>query len=615
MGEYHLFILWEKARIKENMILNDICLHFVIIKQFEVAWSQEFVANNFTRFYGTNLPNNSEKELHCGAGPFLLIVVKDENPIYETRPTSRGNEIVNVNMFDAKTKYRLWTGGGHKIHATNNPKEFNHDITLLLGVNTKDFLEKWGKNDCETKTLLHQDVVGANGWESIEKLFYVLNNTVRYVVLRGIGGIESANYINHTDTDILTDEFNNFWFIANGEACRSNIRPKERITINGINYDLDLWDIYRNYYDKMWANEMISSAIDNGLCKILTPQNDFYCLLYHCLINKNRIADDYIEKLQAYKIQFNIGENDWSVILRDFLSENNYDIPKPNDAACGFHVEQSDIIKEYASRYGLLISRNDTYCNGIHYLTKVYKRDTSFFKVATKDIIDREYCFLKRLENEPYFPKVVGYGALDTDLKYIEITKCQGEDPTTFFENPAHQHLHYIKSFVQEGLKVIQVLIKHNIIHRDIIPRNILVTEKNGKCSINIIDFGWSTDIGDKNAVTPELFGYRDNMGGYSDVYSLGLTLNKIGNNYETRYVFRVREILKQITSVDYADTKFLSRKIEQIQKQLSPTIEILLSEWKFHIKKRQYKELLFSLLPFCVAHKCRILYRKACKK
>ena len=142
MKEIHLFILWENARYKEKEILEDIKQNFNIIGLYNISWSNDKVAENFTRFYGTFLPKNSGKEIHCGRGDFLLVIVEDENPIYEERNTSHGPEIVNINMFDKKEYYRELTGGGHKIHATNSQEETNHDLTLLLGVNIEDYLNQ-----------------------------------------------------------------------------------------------------------------------------------------------------------------------------------------------------------------------------------------------------------------------------------------------------------------------------------------------------------------------------------------------------------------------------------------------------------------------------------------
>lgn len=159
--EIHLFILWEKARYKESAILEDMAKHFTILKQYAITWTPELVASNFTRFYGVNLPSNSFKEKECGSGEFLLCVVRDEKPVYEERMTSRGPEIVNVNMFDAKDRYRSWTCGGHKIHGTNNEKETNHDLSLLIGKNVANFLSE-NENSAKYETL-QRDIEDVNG--------------------------------------------------------------------------------------------------------------------------------------------------------------------------------------------------------------------------------------------------------------------------------------------------------------------------------------------------------------------------------------------------------------------------------------------------------------------
>ena len=127
MRETHLFILWENAREKEKEILEDIKKNFEILGLYNIKWNKENFSNNLSRFYGTNLPENSGKEQHCGNGDFLLIVVGIDNPKYEERQTSKGLQIVNTNMFDKKTYYRKLTGGGHKVHATNSEVETNHD--------------------------------------------------------------------------------------------------------------------------------------------------------------------------------------------------------------------------------------------------------------------------------------------------------------------------------------------------------------------------------------------------------------------------------------------------------------------------------------------------------
>ena len=104
--ELHLIVLWEHARYQQAQIAADIQQQFRVVNCYEVEWTKSLVAANFSRFYGVNLPKNSFKEKECGSGRFLLYVVFDENPVYEERLTSRGPEVVNAHLFDAKTRYR-----------------------------------------------------------------------------------------------------------------------------------------------------------------------------------------------------------------------------------------------------------------------------------------------------------------------------------------------------------------------------------------------------------------------------------------------------------------------------------------------------------------------------
>ena len=603
--ELHLFIIWERGRYKETDILHDIKTHFQIVKCYDILWSDECVSDNFTRFYGTNLPKGSDKEKECGTGRFLLVIVYDENPQYGIRHTSKGDAVVNVNMFDAKSKYRSWTGGGHKIHATNSPKETNHDLTLLLGINVADFIKNELTFIIES---IECDIVGAKGWKSLSELFYVLNNTVNYVVLRGKNELLNNQFSDeHRDVDLLIDDYENTKYVINGISCCSKTRPHEKVAIADYDYYLDLWPVQKRYFDPLWCQEMLSNRVLTNGYYFLDEKNEFYTLLYHCLIYKNKIADDYKQRISELQKKLSVDETDLYKALVGFLKQNSYEVfYAPLDASITIHAENADI-EEYATKYGCLISQSDIVVDGNKITTKVYQKENSYFKVATKYVIDREYKYLTELQNEPYFPKVIDYGELDAEFNFIEISKCEGENPIEFFKIPKHQHLPYIKSFVEETLNVVLVLIKHNILHRDLMPQNILVTEKNGKCSINIIDFGWAVDIGEKNAVTPgELGGRYHDKNGYSDIYSLGVIVNDVERYHGTRYECRVSNLLKQISSFDYDDVLLLTRKITQLQKKLSLTFKDRLSGWKFFIKNRRRWELLFSLLPFCVAYRCR---------
>ena len=139
--ELHLAIIWQKARYKEKEIINYISNKFQLVEQYEVSWNKKNFAKSLTSFYGTNLPPNSKKELHCGNGKFMVITFYDKSPNYEFIETSRGIENVNINIFSTKQLFREWTGGGHKIHTTNSTSETNHDLIILFGTNYADYVK------------------------------------------------------------------------------------------------------------------------------------------------------------------------------------------------------------------------------------------------------------------------------------------------------------------------------------------------------------------------------------------------------------------------------------------------------------------------------------------
>ena len=102
MSEIHIFIIWNKARKKESDIITDIKKRFKVLQIYEIHWSEQEFERNLLRLYGNSLKNSSSKKVVCGNGPFLFLVIKDENPKYEKRNTLHGEDIVNVNIFDKK---------------------------------------------------------------------------------------------------------------------------------------------------------------------------------------------------------------------------------------------------------------------------------------------------------------------------------------------------------------------------------------------------------------------------------------------------------------------------------------------------------------------------------
>ena len=297
--ELHLFIIWKNARHMTENILEDLKKKFELLEVYEVNWSTEFFSSNMSRFYGVKLPPGKEhsKANQEEFGPFLLCIIKDKNPKYNFVDNNGEKIWVNVNMYDAKQTYRSWTGGGHNIHCSNTVEESEHDFVLLLGKNLKDIgvtlPQLWNGKIKK----LDSDLIGVKGWESTFQLFYVLNATVNYLVLRSFENISELNKsVATSDIDILTNQVKEIQFITNGKKIlEENNQEFHSVVI--ANNDV-LLHVGEQFYDPKWASNMLDHKVLSHY-GFYTPADEdhFYSLLYRALVQKPTIPEDYVGRL------------------------------------------------------------------------------------------------------------------------------------------------------------------------------------------------------------------------------------------------------------------------------------------------------------------------------
>ncbi|MEY8251675.1 MAG: hypothetical protein RPR91_04755 [Colwellia sp.] len=294
--ELHLMILWEAARSKQAEILEDMSARFQVLDVINMTWSDEFFSSNLTRFYGEKLPDGSYKEKHCGRGDFLLILFHADTAARVAKQTSRGPEYVNGDVFDCKQLYRDWTGGGHKVHATNSEEETNHDLTLLLGVNPSDYISAHTGSWNGAIRNLSKDLEGSVGWKDAEKMFYVLNSTIPYVVMRNFEGIPRGLRSDlHDDIDFLTVNETDFVHVINAKKVKGpKYRAQYKLNIAKEDFLCDVRSIGDGYYDESWQRNILANRIYDS-CGFFRPSegDHHFSLLSHCLVHKIKISEDY----------------------------------------------------------------------------------------------------------------------------------------------------------------------------------------------------------------------------------------------------------------------------------------------------------------------------------
>lgn len=577
----HLMIIWKEALFLEERILSDLRESFSILRVFDIHWTDELFLDNYTVFYSHSLRTLSperQKEVllnkmaHCGVGSFKAIVLIDNAPRYENRQTSSGDSVVNTNVFDKKTLYRIWAGGGSRIHASDNAWETNKDLTILFGLNTHDFLSKYiSLSDDQIE--YNNNCIGVGGYRDISQLFYVLNNTIRYVVLRNHEPIpEQYTVEGHGDIDLLVESRNYMAYLTLAKKIFPEpYRVYHTIIINGKAVPFDFRYTGDNYYDRAWQEDILNRrVISKNLFYVPNSIDQYYSLLYHVYIQKRSLIPDYIPKLAEYAKQAG-AEYSSEVpkairILDNYMSKYGYEYIKPEDISV-FYNEEHLSQSSYALRYGKCI-KSLYVIEDASLQSKVFEKKESFVKIGTPFLIDREYYFLKELSDYTFIPRILSYSKTERVCS-LETARISGQDFFSFFSDPRHRTFRYFKTFTIGILRILEAFASCHIIHRDFTPFNLIINDNGKDCDVYVLDFGWASKLPLKNE-GPILKGLGN---GYyssenrSDFYAAGKILER--HFGQTRMVLRVANALQNICISDYDDLSHLRNKISIVRKNL----------------------------------------------
>jgi len=181
--EIHAVVLWSNALPQRERILADLAEHVELVAAYRVEWPPERFAHNLVRLYGFKPKQAAVKADDSGRDPFLLLVVRDPAPHYESRPRSWGSSPANTKLYDAKQRYRIWTDGDFRVHTTIDEEEAERDLFLLLSRRSSELADAPAIPWSAEPELLEAEIVGADGWASTEQLLAALDVVCGYEVL------------------------------------------------------------------------------------------------------------------------------------------------------------------------------------------------------------------------------------------------------------------------------------------------------------------------------------------------------------------------------------------------------------------------------------------------
>jgi predicted Ser/Thr protein kinase len=286
-------------------------------------------------------------------GKVYLIVLRDNNPIYQLSKATACTQVLNTNMQKIKNELRTTLGGSSgayfKAHSSYNLEESR----LVLDLFEKSQLLQPRKN-----------------YDSLTEFFSCLNShaTLKYVVQRSHNDLESLNnYRDGSDIDILVNDYYLFKSITGAETnnkiyMRENDNGfyiQNNVLIAGIKVAVDIRYIGDDYNNSKWQFDMLNSRVlteisSNLNVYISKPEDEFHSLVFNLLVQKhNRNNSKHYPRLtelakslelfnnpdETIEQYLNDQNRGWTELVKFFKRNNYLNINKPLDINVEFYTE------------------------------------------------------------------------------------------------------------------------------------------------------------------------------------------------------------------------------------------------------------------------------------
>lgn len=192
-----------------------------------------------------------------------------------------------------------------------------------------------------------KDRVDNSEWKSLGNFFsYLKTQKIKYVVLRNHEELFEVDFLkNHSDIDFLCENSDTFVRHA-GAVPRGKEKDKVhfQIRIGGRFIPIDVREVGDDYYDVAWETDMLDTRIlYRDFCYILNPENYYYSLCYHALLQKRFLSDEYRNKLGCLNPEMkNRKEEEYLKSLEEFMQKKNYTYCYPADRGVVFRYQVVD---------------------------------------------------------------------------------------------------------------------------------------------------------------------------------------------------------------------------------------------------------------------------------
>jgi hypothetical protein len=192
-------------------------------------------------------------------------------------------------MFDAKARYRGWTGG-HRVHNSTDQQEADRDLFVLLGRRREEF-EGLSPNSWDGAfRRVVRDPTGTDGWRSLEELLTAVDLTLPYVLLPDPDR-------SFTRVRLLVEASFEAWGVEWLLAAPQDVPLAERgpeypFVLEGRDALLELHYIGDGDMPSAWQEQLLLDRVRRADGTwVLPPTQEYYALL-HAALSRPELAGE-----------------------------------------------------------------------------------------------------------------------------------------------------------------------------------------------------------------------------------------------------------------------------------------------------------------------------------
>lgn len=198
-------------------------------------------------------------------------------------------------------------------------------------------------------------------FSSLSEAFSLLNTAgAEYLVLRNYEKFTECGAFlmdGHPDIDILCRDSQTIVRILDAQTSRKDTPPFKGdgthyyICVRGKTVSLDLRYIGDGYYCQSWEEDMLARKQPLGDFFVMCPEDYFYSLIYHAILQKKELSQEYRVRLSEMAAKMNVfiekaDTPSFLAKLQHFMKEKGYrfEYPKDKTVPCRFRLVERNLI-------------------------------------------------------------------------------------------------------------------------------------------------------------------------------------------------------------------------------------------------------------------------------